>query len=209
MLSPTYNSRIRVKTYTNELTAIDSVTPIFSSANWAEREVPPFSFYSFSSFSSFLCLYSNLLPHTIRHGTCMVFSNHPDLRRILTDYRFEGHPFGNNFPLSGYVEVYCIGVLCMWGCGIVCVWHCVCVCVCVCVCARVCACVCISLVPRLFCVGGEKSLAGIHCLRMRQIAPEFLRDWELLFTFAIRVYVGVRHLAKAKLSLVRRSTVIN
>ena len=65
-----------------------------------------------------------------------------------------------------------------------------------------------SLVPRLFCVGGEKKEPGIHCLRMRQIAPEFRRDWELSFTFAIRVYVGVRHLAKAKLSLVRRSPII-
>ena len=65
-----------------------------------------------------------------------------------------------------------------------------------------------SLVPRLFCVGGEKE-PGIHCLRMRQIAPEFRRDWELSFTFAIRAYVGLRHLAKAKLRLVRRSPVIN
>lgn len=79
LLSITYNSRIRVKTYTDELTPVDSATSVFNSANWAERE-------AWDMFG-------------------VVFSNHPDLRRILTDYGFEGHPFRKDFPLSGYVEV--------------------------------------------------------------------------------------------------------
>lgn len=74
-----YNSRIRVKTYTDELTPLDSACDIFKAANWYEREVwDMFGVY---------------------------FANHPDLRRILTDYGFEGHPFRRDFPLSGYVEV--------------------------------------------------------------------------------------------------------
>lgn len=79
LLSLVYNSRITVKTYTDELTPVDSVTNLFSSANWAEREV--WDMYG------------------------IFFSNHPDLRRILTDYGFEGHPLRKDFPLSGYVEV--------------------------------------------------------------------------------------------------------
>ncbi|XP_014247968.1 NADH dehydrogenase [ubiquinone] iron-sulfur protein 3, mitochondrial [Cimex lectularius] len=79
LLSLRFNSRIRVKTYTDELTPIDSACPIFKGANWYEREV-------WDMFGVF-------------------FSNHPDLRRILTDYGFEGHPFRKDFPLSGYVEV--------------------------------------------------------------------------------------------------------
>ncbi|TRY82382.1 hypothetical protein DNTS_002478 [Danionella cerebrum] len=79
LLSLRFNSRIRVKTYTDELTAIDSCMPVFQAANWYEREVwDMFGIY---------------------------FTNHPDLRRILTDYGFEGHPFRKDFPLSGYVEV--------------------------------------------------------------------------------------------------------
>jgi len=82
MLSLQYNQRIRVKTYTDELTPIDSVTGLFDSADWAEREV-------WDMFGVF-------------------FSNHPDLRRILTDYGFEGHPFRKDFPLAGFYEVrYC------------------------------------------------------------------------------------------------------
>lgn len=81
LLSIRFNSRIRVKTYTDELTPIDSATPIFEAANWYEREI-------WDMFGVF-------------------FSNHPDLRRILTDYGFEGHPFRKDFPLSGYVEVIC------------------------------------------------------------------------------------------------------
>lgn len=78
-LSLRYNNRIRVKTYTDELTPIDSITPIFEGANWFERET--WDMYG------------------------VFFSNHPDLRRILTDYGFAGHPFRKDFPLTGYVEV--------------------------------------------------------------------------------------------------------
>ncbi|KAL4234090.1 NADH dehydrogenase Fe-S protein subunit 3 ndufs3 [Mactra antiquata] len=79
LLSLRYNARIKVKTYTDELTPIDSITPVLPAANWYEREV--WDLYG------------------------VFFSNHPDLRRILTDYGFEGHPFRKDFPLSGYVEV--------------------------------------------------------------------------------------------------------
>lgn len=74
-----FNSRIRVKTYTDELTPIESACDIYKGANWYEREV--WDMYG------------------------VFFANHPDLRRILTDYGFEGHPFRKDFPLSGYVEV--------------------------------------------------------------------------------------------------------
>ena len=78
LLSLRFNSRVRVKTYTDELTPIESVNDIFKAANWNEREIwDMFGVY---------------------------FTNHPDLRRILTDYGFEGHPLRKDFPLSGYVE---------------------------------------------------------------------------------------------------------
>jgi len=79
LLSINFNSRIRVKTYTDELTPLDSTCGIFKGSNWYEREI-------WDMFGVF-------------------FTNHPDLRRILTDYGFEGHPFRKDFPLSGYVEV--------------------------------------------------------------------------------------------------------
>jgi len=79
MLSLRFNSRIRVKTYTDELTPIDSVNDIYKAANWYEREI--WDMYG------------------------VFFANHPDLRRILTDYGFEGHPQRRDFPLSGYVEL--------------------------------------------------------------------------------------------------------
>ncbi|KAF5303991.1 hypothetical protein FQA39_LY01776 [Lamprigera yunnana] len=79
LLSLRYKSRIRVKTYTDELTPIESVNDIYKAANWYEREV-------WDMFGVF-------------------FANHPDLRRILTDYGFQGHPLRKDFPLSGYVEV--------------------------------------------------------------------------------------------------------
>lgn len=79
LLSLQFNSRIRVKTYTDELTPIDSAYDVFKAADWYEREI-------WDMFGVF-------------------FANHPDLRRILTDYGFEGHPFRKDFPLSGYVEV--------------------------------------------------------------------------------------------------------
>ncbi|XP_046684896.1 NADH dehydrogenase [ubiquinone] iron-sulfur protein 3, mitochondrial [Homalodisca vitripennis] len=79
LLSLRYNSRIRVKTYTDELTPLDSSCEVFKGSNWYEREI--WDMYG------------------------VFFQNHPDLRRILTDYGFEGHPFRKDFPLSGYVEV--------------------------------------------------------------------------------------------------------
>ena len=79
LLSLTLNQRIRVKTQTNVDIAVPSVAGIFSSANWWEREAwDLFGIY---------------------------FSDHPDLRRILSDYGFEGHPLRKDFPLTGYVEL--------------------------------------------------------------------------------------------------------
>jgi len=79
LLSIKYKSRIRVKTYADETSPVPSATGVFNGANWYEREV--WDMYG------------------------VFFSNHPDLRRILTDYGFEGHPFRKDFPLTGYVEV--------------------------------------------------------------------------------------------------------
>uniref|UniRef100_A0A9N6WUU4 NADH dehydrogenase [ubiquinone] iron-sulfur protein 3, mitochondrial n=1 Tax=Lynceus sp. MCZ IZ 141354 TaxID=1930659 RepID=A0A9N6WUU4_9CRUS len=79
LLSLRYNSRIRVKTYTDELTPIESSVDVHKAADWYEREI--WDMYG------------------------VFFANHPDLRRILTDYGFEGHPFRKDFPLTGYVEV--------------------------------------------------------------------------------------------------------
>ena len=78
-LSLQYNSRIRIKVVINEYQVIPSITNIFKGANWWERE-------AWDMFGVF-------------------FKNHPDLRRILTDYGFEGHPMRKDFPLSGYSEV--------------------------------------------------------------------------------------------------------
>jgi len=78
LLSLRYNARIRVKTYTDEMTPLDSIDEVFKAANWYEREI-------WDMFGVF-------------------FSNHPDLRRILTDYGFDGHPLRKDFPLSGYIE---------------------------------------------------------------------------------------------------------
>ncbi len=79
LLSPKQNQRVRVKLSTDENTPVPTATGTFSSANWYEREV-------WDLFGVF-------------------FSGHPDLRRILTDYGFEGHPLRKDFPLTGYVEV--------------------------------------------------------------------------------------------------------
>lgn len=79
MLSVRYNSRIRVKTYASETSAVPSVTSIFEGANWYERET--YDLYG------------------------VFFEGHPDLRRILTDYGFEGHPLRKDFPVTGYTEV--------------------------------------------------------------------------------------------------------
>lgn len=79
LMSLRYNARIKVKTYTDELTPLPSINNIYLGANWYEREIwDMFGVY---------------------------FSGHPDLRRILTDYGFEGHPFRKDFPLTGYVEL--------------------------------------------------------------------------------------------------------
>ncbi|WP_022728988.1 NADH-quinone oxidoreductase subunit C [Fodinicurvata sediminis] len=79
LLSLKHNLRIRVKVPAAEDTPVPSVVEIFSSAIWFEREV-------WDLFGVF-------------------FSDHPDLRRIMTDYGFEGHPLRKDFPLTGYVEV--------------------------------------------------------------------------------------------------------
>jgi len=79
LLSIRYNARIRVKTYVNEIESIESVNDIYSGANWYEREIwDLFGVY---------------------------FKNHPDLRRLLTDYGFDGYPLRKDFPLVGYQEV--------------------------------------------------------------------------------------------------------
>lgn len=79
LLSLKFNSRLRVKVLTDEKTAVPSASSLFSSACWYEREVWDM------------------------YGVC--FDKNPDLRRILTDYGFEGHPLRKDFPLTGYVEV--------------------------------------------------------------------------------------------------------
>ena len=79
LLSLTQNARIRVKVTTDEDTPVPSVTSVFNAANWWEREA--WDLYG------------------------IFFAGHPDLRRILTDYGFEGHPLRKDFPLTGYVEV--------------------------------------------------------------------------------------------------------
>ena len=79
LLSMRLNQRLRVKVRTDEHSPVPSVISVFPVANWYEREA--FDMYG------------------------IVFSNHPDLRRILTDYGFEGYPLRKDFPLTGYVEV--------------------------------------------------------------------------------------------------------
>jgi len=79
LLSLTQNQRVRVKVQTSENVPVPSVTSVFSAANWWERET------------------WDLMG--------ILFSEHPDLRRIMTDYGFEGHPLRKDFPVTGYVEV--------------------------------------------------------------------------------------------------------
>lgn len=79
LLSPTKNLRIRVKVHADEDTLVPSVTGVWPGAEWFERET--YDLYG------------------------VLFSGHPDLRRILTDYGFEGHPLRKDFPLTGFVEV--------------------------------------------------------------------------------------------------------
>ncbi len=79
LLSLTRNQRLRLKVQTDEDTAVPTVTGVYPCANWYEREC--FDMYG------------------------VFFSGHPDLRRILTDYGFHGHPLRKDFPMSGYVEL--------------------------------------------------------------------------------------------------------
>jgi NADH-quinone oxidoreductase subunit C len=79
LLSPKLNLRIRVKLETDETTPVPTVIDVFPAADWFERET--YDLYG------------------------VVFVGHPDMRRILTDYGFEGHPLRKDFPLTGFVEV--------------------------------------------------------------------------------------------------------
>jgi NADH-quinone oxidoreductase subunit C len=79
LLSVRHNRRIRLKVTTDEETPVPSVTSVWSAAGWYEREA--WDLYG------------------------IYFSDHPDLRRILTDYGFEGHPLRKDFPLTGYIEL--------------------------------------------------------------------------------------------------------
>jgi len=78
-LSPTKNCRVRVKIEADETTPIASIINVFPGADWFERET--YDLYG------------------------IMFTGHPDMRRILTDYGFEGHPLRKDFPLTGFVEV--------------------------------------------------------------------------------------------------------
>ncbi|MDK9694925.1 MAG: NADH-quinone oxidoreductase subunit C [Siculibacillus sp.] len=79
LLSPTLNVRVRIKLATDETTPVPSATGLFPGADWFEREA--YDLYG------------------------ILFTGHHDLRRILTDYGFEGHPLRKDFPMSGHVEV--------------------------------------------------------------------------------------------------------
>ncbi len=78
-LSPRLNQRVRVKVQTDEVTPVPSIIEVFRGADWFERET--YDLYG------------------------VLFTGHPDMRRILTDYGFEGHPLRKDFPLTGFVEV--------------------------------------------------------------------------------------------------------
>jgi NADH-quinone oxidoreductase subunit C len=78
-LSPSHNRRIRVKITVGESTSVPSIIEVFPGADWFEREV--YDLYG------------------------VPFTGHPDMRRLLTDYGFEGHPLRKDFPLTGFVEV--------------------------------------------------------------------------------------------------------
>ncbi|MGY6709799.1 MAG: NADH-quinone oxidoreductase subunit C [Rhizobiaceae bacterium] len=79
LMSPHQNHRIRIKLSTDEDTPVPSATSVFPGADWFEREA--YDLYG------------------------ILFTGHPELRRILTDYGFEGHPLRKDFPLTGFVEV--------------------------------------------------------------------------------------------------------
>ena len=78
-LSPHLNQRIRLRVHADDVEPVPSITGVFPGANWFEREA--YDLYG------------------------ILFSGHPDLRRILTDYGFDGHPLRKDFPLTGFVEV--------------------------------------------------------------------------------------------------------
>jgi NADH-quinone oxidoreductase subunit C len=79
LLSPRRNQRVRIKCEADEDTMVPSAVDVLPAANWFEREA--YDMYG------------------------ILFSGHPDLRRLLTDYGFQGHPLRKDFPLTGYVEV--------------------------------------------------------------------------------------------------------
>ncbi|HLL27550.1 MAG TPA: NADH-quinone oxidoreductase subunit C [Xanthobacteraceae bacterium] len=79
LLSPKHNLRARVKVMTDEATPVPSICSVYTGANWFEREA--YDLYG------------------------ILFSGHPELRRLLTDYGFDGHPMRKDFPLTGFVEV--------------------------------------------------------------------------------------------------------
>ena len=79
LLSPTLNARIRLKAQADENTQVPSIIEVFPGADWFEREA--YDLYG------------------------VIFTGHPDMRRLLTDYGFEGHPLRKDFPLTGFVEV--------------------------------------------------------------------------------------------------------
>jgi NADH-quinone oxidoreductase subunit C len=79
LLSPRMNTRVRLKIMTNEATPVASLVGVYRGADWFEREA--YDLYG------------------------VLFTGHPDMRRILTDYGFEGHPLRKDFPLTGFVEV--------------------------------------------------------------------------------------------------------
>ncbi len=79
LLSPKTNARVRVKIMTDEATPVDSLVEVYRGADWFERET--YDLYG------------------------VLFTGHPDMRRILTDYGFDGHPLRKDFPLTGFVEV--------------------------------------------------------------------------------------------------------
>ncbi len=78
-LSPTLNARIRIKLQADETTQVPSIIEVFPGADWFERET--YDLYG------------------------VIFAGHPDMRRLLTDYGFDGHPLRKDFPLTGFVEV--------------------------------------------------------------------------------------------------------
>jgi NADH-quinone oxidoreductase subunit C len=79
LLSPTLNTRIRLRGEAGETTQVPSIIEVFPGADWFEREA--YDLYG------------------------VIFTGHPDMRRILTDYGFDGHPLRKDFPLTGFVEV--------------------------------------------------------------------------------------------------------